>query len=327
MKLLPDAPKISSQDPLYNIGVVTRMTGISMATLRAWERRYDFPEAERTVGGHRLYSERDILRLRWVKERIDEGMQTAQAILALRHQESAGPRAADAPAARPATDPAQSSDTKKCLDMYQHQLADALVLGDLIEADRQLAEALASFTVDELILQVVGPTLVSLGDAWAEQRISVATEHLGTNFLRQRLLLWMASSPQPLSIPPVALACAPEEWHETGLLMLGVLLRRKRLPVIYLGQALPLADLALFVNEHQPALVVLASMTKDTAQKMLDWPAFLPDAAANGKPLVCFGGKIFTHDHDLLKAMPGVYLGDTFEDALQFITEHLTPAA
>ena len=80
----------SRDEPLYNIGVVSRMTGLTMATLRAWERRYDFPDAKRTLGGHRLYSEQDIFRLRWVKERIDEGMQTAQAILALRHQEETG---------------------------------------------------------------------------------------------------------------------------------------------------------------------------------------------------------------------------------------------
>ena len=54
-----------NDEPLYNIGVVSRMTGISMATLRAWERRYEFPDSERTAGGHRLYSENDVLRLRW----------------------------------------------------------------------------------------------------------------------------------------------------------------------------------------------------------------------------------------------------------------------
>jgi DNA-binding transcriptional MerR regulator len=53
MKPLPDIHQ-GSDEPLYNIGVVTRMTGISMATLRAWERRYEFPQAQRTSGGHRL---------------------------------------------------------------------------------------------------------------------------------------------------------------------------------------------------------------------------------------------------------------------------------
>ena len=67
MSPLPDVT-IGSEEPLYNIGVVSRMTGISMATLRAWERRYDFPSARRTMGGHRLYSEKDIMQLRWVRD-------------------------------------------------------------------------------------------------------------------------------------------------------------------------------------------------------------------------------------------------------------------
>jgi DNA-binding transcriptional MerR regulator len=53
MKTLPDV-QTGNEEPLYNIGVVARMTGISMPTLRAWERRYDFPDSERTAGGHRL---------------------------------------------------------------------------------------------------------------------------------------------------------------------------------------------------------------------------------------------------------------------------------
>jgi len=48
----------ASTSPLYNIGVVTRITGVPIATLYAWERRYGFPDAIRTAGGHRLYRKR-----------------------------------------------------------------------------------------------------------------------------------------------------------------------------------------------------------------------------------------------------------------------------
>jgi DNA-binding transcriptional MerR regulator len=77
----------ASDEPLYNIGIVSRMTGIPVATLRVWERRYGFPNATRTPGGHRLCSEREVMRLRWVKARVDDGMQTGQAIRALQHME------------------------------------------------------------------------------------------------------------------------------------------------------------------------------------------------------------------------------------------------
>ena len=76
-------------EAVYNIGVVARMTGIPENTLRVWERRYDFPASDRTEGGHRLFSAREVARIQWVKQRIDEGMQTRNAIQALQqHEES-----------------------------------------------------------------------------------------------------------------------------------------------------------------------------------------------------------------------------------------------
>ncbi len=43
-----------NEEPVYNIGIVARMTGVPENTLRVWERRYDFPQSARTEGGHRL---------------------------------------------------------------------------------------------------------------------------------------------------------------------------------------------------------------------------------------------------------------------------------
>ncbi|MBZ0275146.1 MAG: MerR family transcriptional regulator, partial [Anaerolineae bacterium] len=82
--------KTSSEEPLYNIGVISRMTNIPETTLRVWERRYGFPESARTAGGHRLYCQMEFKRLQWVKMRLDEGMQISQAIQALQHMEREG---------------------------------------------------------------------------------------------------------------------------------------------------------------------------------------------------------------------------------------------
>jgi DNA-binding transcriptional MerR regulator len=175
---LPDV-SLGSNEPLYNIGVVARMTGVSMATLRAWERRYSFPESERTSGGHRLYSERDILRLRWVKERIEEGMQTAQAINALRHQEQTGNLALVEPLPPPfeTFEPKVEKYTPH-LPVLREKLVEALILRDLVRADTTLGEALALSSPEDLILDVIGPALATIGDAWEDSQINVATEHL-----------------------------------------------------------------------------------------------------------------------------------------------------
>ena len=294
--------------PLYNIGVVTRMTGISMATLRAWERRYDFPQAQRTSGGHRLYSERDILRLLWVKQRIDEGMQTAQAINALRHQEQEG---RFAPPGEPRIEDMQSRQDKALLPSAHQRLLDALTNRDLGAADLVLGEALALSSPEELILDVIAPVMANIGDGWEANKIIVATEHLATNYLRQRLLMWMLSGPPARQVSPVVLACAPNEWHEGSLLVLGALLRR-RWPVAYLGQAVPLGDFANFVRDIRPSAVVLVAMREETAAALSEWPQWLPEAAQSGRPPVGFGGRIFSLNPEWTPRVPGTYLGSTF---------------
>ncbi len=100
---------------------------------------------------------------------------------------------------------------------------------------RILGEMLAFYTPEELTLNVISPILNEIGEGWEQGRISVASEHLASNYLRQRLLMWMVSGPRPHVTGPVMLACAPGEWHDGSLLMLGVLLRRQGWPVAYLG--------------------------------------------------------------------------------------------
>ncbi len=314
MTPLPDVT-LGSEEPLYNIGVVARMTGVTMATLRAWERRYDFPDSERTAGGHRLFSEKDVMRLRWVKGRIDEGMQTAQAINALRHQEHTGKLTTMeyVPAQPPDVNGEKAHGH---LPVYQQQLINVLLDRNLTKADAILGEALAISPPEDLILDVIGPALADIGEAWEVGKINIATEHLATNYLRQRLLMWMVSGPPPKSINPVVLACAPNEWHEGSLLMFGALLRRRRWPVAYLGQAVPLPDLASFVHELRPSAIVAIAMTETSAAELVDWPHWLPEAAQIGQPVFAYGGRIFTQQPEFRLRMVGTYLGDNFQTGL-----------
>jgi len=205
------------------------------------------------------------------------------------------------------------------LGNYQQQLLNTLLERDLDAADCVLGEALSTSSPEQLILEVIGPSLAQVGEAWEAGKVSVATEHLATNYLRQRLLMWMLNGPPPKPISPIVLACAPDEWHEGSLLILGSLLRRRRWPVAYLGQAVPLTDLAGFVRDLRPALVVLVSMTEASAAHLLDWPHWMPDIAQNGKPVVSYGGRIFETQPEWRLKMAGFYLGGNFVEGLHNI--------
>lgn len=63
-----------------SIGDVVEATGLGEATLRAWERRYGFPEPRRTQSGHRRYGQEDVERLLRVVEERDRGTALAVAI-------------------------------------------------------------------------------------------------------------------------------------------------------------------------------------------------------------------------------------------------------
>jgi MerR family transcriptional regulator, light-induced transcriptional regulator len=80
----PDLEQYSDV-PLFNTKAVVQQTGIAAPTLRAWERRYTILSPKRTQNDYRLYSERDIALLRWLKERVDAGVSISQAIALLRH--------------------------------------------------------------------------------------------------------------------------------------------------------------------------------------------------------------------------------------------------
>lgn len=317
-----DTRGATNDEPLYNIGIVARMTGVPVATLRAWERRYDFPRSVRTPGGHRIYSEREADRVRWVKSRIDEGMQAGQAVHALAYLEQhAGAGTSTHPPPLPRTEAKRAPSAT--LAVTQSRFGAAVRAHDLAEADQILAETLVLFPLESVILEVILPTLNALGLGWADGDVSVATEHLASYYIRQRLLMWLAAGPPARPVAPVVLACAPGDWHETGLLMLGVLARRERWPVTYLGPSVPLADLAAFVRQARPNVVVLVATIEESARALAAWPDRIPEAGAAGRPVVCYGGRAFSAWPALREGMRGVYLGDAMEDGLATLTRVL----
>lgn len=321
-------------EPLYNIGVVERMTGIPIATIRVWERRYGFPAPARTAGGHRLYSEQEVVRLRWVKARVDEGMQAAQAVKALRHLESQGqtPELQFAPAVPPRADdatlrgPAAHLVTETAFAVFQERLVAALRVHDLELADQVLRELLVLYPLEEVIFEVITPTLETIGQQWTEGQVSVATEHLATHYIRHHLLMWLNTGVRTHPVRPTVLACAPGELHEGSLLILGVMLRRQGWPVAYLGQSLPLPDLAAFVREIQPPAVVLVAMREETAQALTEWPQWLPEVAQTGRPPVTYGGLVFTEQPQWRGRVPGIFLGATLREGVQTLERLLRPA-
>jgi DNA-binding transcriptional MerR regulator len=92
--LLSEVPR--HEQPIYSIGAIERMLGISAATIRNWEARYGLLTPERSPGGHRLYTRSQVDQLRFLKVEVDRGSQPGEAHRVLAERIAAGePLSAD----------------------------------------------------------------------------------------------------------------------------------------------------------------------------------------------------------------------------------------
>jgi len=68
------------EEPQLSIGDVVKATGLGEATLRAWERRYGFPQPQREPSGHRRYDAEEVERILRVVAERDRGIALPVAI-------------------------------------------------------------------------------------------------------------------------------------------------------------------------------------------------------------------------------------------------------
>ncbi len=299
------------QEYIYNIGAVSRITNIPIANLRMWERRYHFPVVKRTSGKHRLYSQQDIENLQWIQNRLKEGMHISNAIQFL----LSGNQVSAVPAH---TDSNKIANTH-ALSAIQNNLAEVLLACNLETADLLLHKAMALFSMNDIVLHIIGPTFVAIGEAWRHGTISITIEHFASNYLHYQLTSWMYRPAFSFAIPPVALVCAPGEYHEGSLLMLGVLLREAHIPVAYIGQTLPLSELDNCIQSLAPSIIVLAAMTETTAQALSDLPKWLTHTDQPGFPKIAYGGRAFIESPILAETFSGIYLGNTLQEGLHTV--------
>lgn len=297
-----------SDEAIYNAKAVTKQTGVTAATLRAWERRYGLLAPDRTAGGHRLYSARDVAAINWLKHRIEQGMRISHASTLLQRALSA-----DTPALSIAT-----RSTVRSLEVIRDDLYRVLIDYDDAAADELLSEAYALHPIEAVCVDVIEAVLVRLGDAWAKGDITVATEHFVSNHLRRRLIALIDTGPITRT-GTLAVGCAPTDLHEMGVLLLSIFLRRRGWHVIYLGQAVPLPDLPTALDQIKPDVLVLASTMIESARELIGIGAALDRVAPAYRPAFGFGGPTFNHHPEMRAEVPGTFLGETLQSGIETI--------
>jgi len=299
-----------SDIPVYTIKSVALQTGIRPVTLRAWERRHDILSPFRSDNRYRLYSDRDIALLRWIKDRLESGISISNVANELHSMIKNGIWPDTIPAA-PIVTPGKAANPPS---EYSRQLYEALIRHDEARSGDLLREVHSLFDLSTTFTQIITPALVEIGEAWFSGKIRITTEHFVSAYLRGKLLSLLQAYPSRRNAPYLMLGCAPTEQHEIGSLMLSVLLRSEGYRVEYLGADVPLDDLADYASHEHPEMIVLSASMLEAAIELKKMTSFIKKVKP--LPVFGFGGAAFHIKKDLKDHVDGVYLGDTLIEAL-----------
>ncbi len=222
------------------ISEVARLTGLTTATLRVWQRRYGLGASRSSPGGHRRYSPLDVARLRAVQQLVAQGLPTAEAARVVLRPAEHG---LDLP---PEADPAA------------HLIAAAALDLDGPSCRSLLREHLATHPVERTWDDLLRPVLGTIGDRWSELPHGIAVEHLLSHIAAAAL-----EATIPIAAPgrPAALlACVPMEEHDLPLVALAAALGRRGVATTLLGAATPTYALARAMERGQPSVVMLLAL-------------------------------------------------------------------
>ena len=230
---------------VLSIGALSAATGIPVATIRTWERRYGFPAAERKASGHRVYPVSIVSRLRLINEVLGRGHRAAEVVAASEQELEAllAAHTADAGAAREVrTRAALSMDDAREL-FVAVQAFDAEALRRAFQAEWARSGPL------QFIERRAAPFMQAIGDAWASGELDVRHEHFASAVLGDFLRTVRTPLEERARGPLAALATLPNERHGLGLQMSAVVFALAGWNPIVLGVDTPIDQIVALTRE------------------------------------------------------------------------------
>ena len=244
---------------MYSIKAVSQATGLSIETLRAWERRYQIVAPIRDGNGRRAYQPDDVVRLRKLREATEKGHPISR-LARLGEAELdqiLGPGAAGSPGGSP--DQGLGAQIIAAAADYRPE-----------ECDRLLAMALALLPVSQVVIDVLTPALVEVGERWHRGQFSIAQERIVSSAVRKQLSSVLDTYSRIATGPLMVLSTPAGERHELGILMCALLAASRNIRCHYLGADLPAADLATYATRVRADVLALSVVSGANAAASLD---------------------------------------------------------
>lgn len=248
----------------YPIRAAAILTGLSIDTLRAWERRYQAVTPIRGERG-RVYGEGHIRRLILLRDAVSRGHAIGQ-VAGLEDSALEKLLVGLVPAAKAPE-----------LDRTEHPVSDALLpvvsaieSFDYATANFHLGRLAALLPIDRLVSEVVFPLMQLVGDRWHDGTMTIAQEHMTSSILRNLLGGLVRLSTSSFPSQRILFATPSGELHEFGILAAGMLAVAGGFEALYLGSSLPALEIVATAERTSPRAVVVGIKASEPTQATMD---------------------------------------------------------
>jgi DNA-binding transcriptional MerR regulator/methylmalonyl-CoA mutase cobalamin-binding subunit len=274
---------------MYSIKAVSQATGLTVETLRAWERRYRVVSPRRDDLGRRLYGPEDVLRLRRLREATERGhpigrlAQMGEAgLIDLLHEASASPSPVTAP----------SAFVERILEAAERYSSSA--------CEQMLTLAISLLTPARLIDEVLEPLLREVGERWHSGRFSIAQERMVSSSVRRHVGLIVETFDRSARGQSIVFATLPGERHELGMLMSAMICASHGFKIHYLGADLPPEEIARYAVEADAALVAISVVMLESVPSLTDHLAVIRQRLEPDVPIWIGGQGALGVDEEML---------------------------
>jgi MerR family transcriptional regulator, light-induced transcriptional regulator len=223
----------------FTIKELEALSGIKAHTIRIWEQRYHFLKPSRTDTNIRRYSNDELKALLTVALLNKYGYKISR-IDAMSHEERK----------KAVMElPAQEAFNERLVNKMVGYMIDMRN----IDFEKLLNDHINQYGIEKTITEIIFFFLEKVGILWHTNHIMPVQEHIVSNIVRQKILSAIDTLPLVHKQEAVFLLFLPEdEFHEMGLLYVYYLLRKRKLPVIYLGTSVPLKDIQYLFENRTP---------------------------------------------------------------------------
>jgi MerR family transcriptional regulator, light-induced transcriptional regulator len=228
---------------IYSINDLEKLSGIKAHTLRIWEQRYGIISPQRTPTNIRYYTDTELRRLLNISLLNKHGYKIS--------------RIADMSDTLIDTCVAQISQRDSTTETHIDTLAMAMIEMDELKFEQIVGTSISDTGFEHTMLDVIFPFLEKINLLYLTGAIKPAQEHFITALIRQKIIVAIDTIPLTTRVGALKfLIFLPEgERQELSLLYLHFLLKLHGFYVINIGGNLPIDDVKVAYELHQPQFV------------------------------------------------------------------------